>query len=281
MGCIECKANNPDGNRFCSQCGAELGRTLEETIRKKGFRDRQATEMEITEAVVSRLMKWARWLVTIVVVIVALFGYLLGKSYMDVRKVVETGKTEIKTAIREGTEDVRVERQAIKGLREEASVLRTEISKLNADVGRYKKVDSEVSKLQKELKEVKGEFVDFGKRTIRAKSFESTASSGPSFISLARFGCPSDTKGASVSLCVKDSPTTVYQLASTGELRPVSSRSPIGFHDVSASPKPKCTAANRGTFYVEKGVGKVADKPFLCAKQTNDTYDWIQLGVIQ
>ena len=39
MDCIECKSSNPDDNRFCGQCGAELGRTLEETVRKK-FRDR-------------------------------------------------------------------------------------------------------------------------------------------------------------------------------------------------------------------------------------------------
>ena len=118
MDCIDCKTNNPDGNRFCGQCGAELGRSLDETVRKKGFRDRQTTEMEITEAVVSRLMKWAGWLGTIAAVIVVLFGLLLGKSYVDVRKVVDAGKTEIQIAVREGTEDVKVERQIIKGLSE-------------------------------------------------------------------------------------------------------------------------------------------------------------------
>ena len=56
MDCIDCKATNPEGNRFCGQCGAELGRTLDETVRKKGFLDRQTTEMEITESVAGRLM---------------------------------------------------------------------------------------------------------------------------------------------------------------------------------------------------------------------------------
>jgi hypothetical protein len=62
MECIECKVANPEGNRFCGQCGTELGRSLEETIRKRGIRDRKAIEFEITESVTARLMKWGGWL---------------------------------------------------------------------------------------------------------------------------------------------------------------------------------------------------------------------------
>jgi hypothetical protein len=60
----------------------------------------------------------------------------------------------------------------------------------------------------------------------------------------------------------------------------VSSFSSIGFQDASTDPKPSCSAARRGTFYVEKATGKGADKPFLCARKSDNTYDWIQLAVI-
>jgi hypothetical protein len=63
-------------------------------------------------------------------------------------------------------------------------------------------------------------------------------------------------------------------------VRPVSSLSPVGFRDASTAAKPNCTAENRGTFYVEKGAGKIADKPFLCAKKSDNSYEWIGLAVV-
>jgi len=270
MVCIDCKATNPDNNRFCGQCGAELGRSLDETIRKKGFRDRHATEMEITEAVASRLMKWANWLVKIAVVIIVLFGLSLGMNYMDVRKTVDSGKKEIETAIRKGTEDVEKSKQAIKGMNDE-------IAQLNSNIVRYKKMDSNISKLQKEVKDVQGQVVDLGTRGLRAKFIETTTL-GPSYLGFKHLGCPSTLeKGLAVLYCTKGSPLSLFQLTSTGEPKQVSSFSPMGFQDVSTGPKPICAAANRGTFYVEKGTGNVADKPFLCVKQLDNTYAWIQL----
>ena len=119
MNCIECKAINPDSNRYCGQCGAELGRTLDETLRKKGFRDRQATEMEIAESVTGRLSKWARWLVAIAALPVGLFVLLLGKGYYDIRTAVEEGKVQIIAAVEKGKQEIDDVRQAIPGLKEQ------------------------------------------------------------------------------------------------------------------------------------------------------------------
>ncbi len=276
MDCIECKATNPDGNRFCGQCGAELGRTLDETVRKKGFRDRQATEMEIAESVVVRLMKWATWLGSITAVIVALFGLMLGWSYHDVRTAVESGKTQIDAAVREGTKDIDVVTQATTGLN-------IEVKQLQFDVDRYKQVNSMIAKVQKELTEVKKDVVDLGNRTLKVGSLETTGT-GASYLGFGKLGCSSSElakgyKGYKVGYCAQGSPPVLFQLNSTGELRPVSSLSPVGFQDVSVATKPACTAANRGTFYVEKGTANMADKPFLCAKKSDNTYDWIQLGM--
>ena len=273
MDCIECKATNPDGNRFCGQCGAELGRSLEETVRKKGFRDRQATEMEITESVAGRLMKWASWLGSIAALIVVLFGLLLGKSYWDVRTAVGKANAEIETAVREGTNEIDSARQTIPGLTEQ-------VKQIQSDIDGYKKVNREIAKLQKQFTEVQGQIVDFGKRRVRAEIMETTGP-GPGRIAFGEIGCPpSVEQGQLVTYCAQGSPLSLFQLTSTGERRPVSSLSPVGFQDVSIAPKPTCTAANRGTFYVEKGTGQVADKPFLCAKKSDNTYGWIQLGMI-
>jgi hypothetical protein len=273
MDCIECKTANPDGNRFCGQCGAELGRSLDETVRKKGFRDRQATELEITESVTERLMKWGGWLVKIAALILLAFGFLLGKTYLDVQTAVKAGKAEIETAVQEGTKDIGMVRQSITGLN-------GQVKELQSNIERYKKVNSEIAKLQKEFKEVRGEIVDLGNRRVRAKTMETTGP-GPGRISFGEIGCPPSVEpGNVVTYCAQGSPLSLFQVTSTGERKPVSSLSPVGFQDVSIAPKPTCTAANRGTIYVEKGTGMVADKPFLCAKKSDNKYDWIQLGMI-
>jgi uncharacterized protein YoxC len=273
MDCIECQGTNPDGNRFCGQCGAELGRSLEETVRRKGFRDRQATEIEITESVAKRLMKWASWLGKIAALIVVLFGLLLGKSYWDVWTAVREGKAKIETAVREGTKD-------IDAVRRETTELNKQVKQLQSEIGRYKQVNSEIEKLQKEFNAVQGQMIDLGKRSLRVQTLE-TSGPGPSQMAFNVVGCPPSTERVSgVVYCVQGSPLSLFQLTSTGERRPVSSLSPVGFQDASIAPKPPCTAGNRGTFYVEKGAGKVADKPFLCAKQSDNTYAWIQLGII-
>lgn len=274
MDCIDCKATNPDGNHYCGQCGAELGRSLEETVRKKGFRDRQATEMEITESVAGRLIKWASWLGSIVALILVFFGLVIGKSYWDVWTAVEKGKTEIETSVQEGKKDIDELRQTTTGLKDQAK-------QLQSDIDRYNQLNIEIAKLQKQFNEAEGKIVDLGKRGLRASSMETTGP-GPGLISFTKIGCPSSAlaKGDKVAYCAQGSPLSLFQLTSVGELRPVSSLSPVGFQDVSIASKPTCTAANRGTFYAEKGTGTVADKPFLCVKKSDNTYDWIQLGMI-
>jgi gas vesicle protein len=272
MNCIECKATNPDTSRYCGHCGAELGRTLDETIRKKGFRDRQATEMEITTSVVGRLMTWLTWLGSIATVIVALFGLLIGWSYRDVRTAVASGKTQIDAAVREGVNIINAEKQT-------AEKLNDQLEQLKSNVDQYSQVNKSIEKLQKEIIAVQGQIVDLGEKGLRANSLETTGP-GPASIGFNKMGCPtSDPKRSAVVYCVQGSPLSLYQLTSGGELRPVSSRSPVGFQDVSNAAKPTCTSFIRGTFYLEKGAGKAPDEPFVCAKESNDTYDWIQLGI--
>ena len=106
MKCIECEAVSPDGNRYCGQCGAELRHTLEETVRRKGFRDRQATEMEITESVANRLMKWGGWLTAIAALILASFGFALRLVYSGAKTASDVGKTQIESAVSEGRDSI-------------------------------------------------------------------------------------------------------------------------------------------------------------------------------
>lgn len=139
--------------------------------------------------------------------------------------------------------------------------------------GEVQRIDQKVMSLQEQV-------VDFGKREVKAEKVTTTGP-GPSLISMAHIGCPPfPPQGSKVTYCAEGSPPSLFQITSTGEKRPVSSFSAVGFQDGSTAPKPTCSAANRGTIYVEKGPKKVADKPFLCVKKPNEAYAWIQLVAI-
>jgi hypothetical protein len=288
MDCLECKSANPEGNHFCAQCGAELGRTLDETVRKKGFRDRQATEMEITEAVVERLMKWGRWLGSMTALILAFIAFGVGLIYHDTRAVLDAGKIQIESAVADGKNNINSAvalgksniadaTKDIGAIRSSADDLGKQVGQLRSDINGYKEVNGEMKQLQQQFH---GQTADLSKLDLRVHTLETVGTEGPGSLSFTRIGCQSSVlaAGAQVAYCAQGSPLLLFQRTLNGDVRPVSSLSSVGFQDVSAGPKPACTAAARGTLYVEKSAGKEADKPLLCVKQLGNTYEWLQLG---
>lgn len=139
-------------------------------------------------------------------------------------------------------------------------------------------IKGEVQRIDQKVASLQGQVVDLGKGELRAEKITTTGP-GPSLISMAHIGCPPfPPQGSKVTYCAEGSPLSLFQITTTGEKRPVSSLSAVGFQDLSTAAKPTCSAANRGTFYVEKGVTNVPDKPFLCAKGSNNAYAWIQMA---
>ncbi len=268
MDCIECKTTNGESNRYCGHCGAELGRSLPETILRSGLRDRRVVEVEITEAVAARLKVWGGWLLGAASVILLI---LLGNGYYSVSTAVTAGTKQIDASVQRGQADIDRVTKAIPGLQ-------TQVDQIQSDLDKYKGVNEQIAKLQRDLTRVQGQVVDLGRRDLRANSFEATGP-GPGYFTLGGLACPSSVKqGFDLDYCAKGSPPVLYQLTSTGDLRPVSSQSPIGFQDISNAKKGACNPSNRGTVYVEKGTERMADEPFLCAKKSDGTYDWVQLG---
>lgn len=127
---------------------------------------------------------------------------------------------------------------------------------------------------------------DLSKQTLKVGSLESAGPisatrPGPSQVAFGMIGCsPIDDPSAPFTFCAQGAPPSLFQYTPASGLRPVSSFSPAGFQDVSTAAKPTCTEASRGTFYVEKGTGKLADKPFLCVKKANNSYDWTELAML-
>jgi TolA-binding protein len=199
---------------------------------------------------------------------------MLGWSCHDVRTAVNAGKSEIETSVRDGKADIEAAKQPIPGLKDQ-------VNQLQSDIAKYQQVNQHINDLQKQLTKVQNDVIDLGNHALKVKSIQTTGPGSPSIGFGPQIGCPlSAVAPSTVAYCAEGSPPSLFQITSTGEKRPVSSLSPIGFRDTSTTGKSACSAANRGTFYVEKGAGNVPDKPFLCARKSDNTYGWIQLSTV-
>jgi len=106
--CPHCNAANPDGKKFCGDCGAALADPLAANVRdaidssvatrvdavlKERYKDQKLLEVETTQAIVERFSGWAKLLGFFVGVPVALLLLVLGllgvKTYADFSAKVE------------------------------------------------------------------------------------------------------------------------------------------------------------------------------------------------
>jgi len=239
--------------------------------------------MEITEAVASRLMKWAGWLGGIVVLIIAFFGFSLSFFYRDAKGAATEGKTQIDGAVADGKKKIETSvAQATKDIAETkgaVTALNSQVQQLQSQLTSFREANKEMEKLRSQLH---GQTTDLTKLDLRVHTLETVPGPGePGSLSFGRIGCGPNAlaKGSAVAYCAQGSPPALFQRTADGNLKPVASISPVGFQDTSNTLRPACTTASRGTFYVEKGAANVTDKPLVCARKSDNTYDWIQLGM--
>lgn len=314
--CPRCKEPfTSAGKNFCANCGAPIDstsskiRALIDEALKTRFKDQQHVALETSVAVADKLTTWLKLFLYWAAIPLALIAILLGiggvRTYGDFTSKVTTAESQIEkvsTAAQTVAESARQKASGVSSnlarierdimstqrdlseLQRLATTIKGQYGQLQSDVDRYKKVNEKIDEVQKQLTAVKGQIVDLGSSVVRAAGFESTGTTGPSSWSLKQLGCgPSAlANGYKVAYCAEGSPTSPFlsQRTLTGDVRPVASVSPVGFQDASSGPKPTCNTTNRGTFYVEKAMGTAGDKPFLCIKKSDNTYAWVQLGMI-
>jgi len=106
--CANCKSQNPDGKRFCGDCGQPLDSVfapspwLGERINKileEHFKDQKIVEIETAQAIALRLFDWAKLLGFFVGIPVAgvlvILGMLGISTYSDFKTKVGTAETDI------------------------------------------------------------------------------------------------------------------------------------------------------------------------------------------
>lgn len=111
MKCASCSYDNQLGQKFCGNCGAQIEQTALDasvlsaidarilaTLQER-FRDQKTVELEVAQAVVTRLFDWSKFLglaaavpLAILIATLAIWGI---SSFLDFHKKVDAGRAQI------------------------------------------------------------------------------------------------------------------------------------------------------------------------------------------
>lgn len=171
VSCARCNAQSPEGKNFCGDCGfpldsklagsaATIDPRLQQQVReivKSDFRDQKLAELEITQAVASRLSDWAKLFAFFVGIPAALLLIVLGllglKTYSDFSTLVEKGKKDITAKLA----DAQNQAAAIKT---KADGLTDSFHKLDLQLADATKLSAQVKMLTAKVDQI-GEIVGF------------------------------------------------------------------------------------------------------------------------
>ena len=159
MECIKCRTPNPEGKKYCGDCGTPLDLSLgplknllESTVReqiqsalKEYFKDQKAAEFDITERVTNRLIGWAKILGGVLGVVLLILGAVGIKSFSDVTgdakkqidSQVEQKKEEIGKLVKEantGASEIKQARDTAQQVNQETQGLRSSMQEIDRSV---------------------------------------------------------------------------------------------------------------------------------------------------
>jgi uncharacterized Zn finger protein (UPF0148 family) len=253
---------------------------------------------------------WARlkrytWILSIAFAIIGLILTLYGVKSLDdaKQKVVSAAKEQVEPSIRQLETNISNLEARAAGANTTISTVESNLKTAQQKITQYddkisnagKAALADITQLRssldnqeqqlanqgQQIAHLEGQVVNLGNRDLLAHTIRTTGD-GPSYWAVGTLGCPTPETlakdQAPVAICVQGTPPTL-ELRTSSDVIPVSGRSQTGFQDQSTGTKPSCTSAIRGTFFVEKGTGGMGDRPFVCVKSQNNTYEWHHLDI--
>lgn len=142
MTCLSCKAENPEGKKFCGECGNPLGnalidaavqREIERAVSTR-LKEQKVMEMEAAQAVVTRLSDWAKLFGVCVAVPLTLLGVVLSimgiRTYSDFSSRVSQAREEALKPLKEAKQESDRLNQETKDLRAQVEANRALVSQV-------------------------------------------------------------------------------------------------------------------------------------------------------
>jgi len=156
MECHHCQAANPDGKRYCGECGAQLtAPSLREQIDaalNARLKDQKVVEVEVTEAIVNRLTGWAKMLAYLIGVPLVLLGSALGflgvKTYLDFSTLSKQAASRV-------AEFEQMTARQDEALRKRAEGLKAGFADIEKELEQTKALSSRVESLTKEVRQIR------------------------------------------------------------------------------------------------------------------------------
>lgn len=174
MKCYKCQAQNPDGKKYCGDCGALLDSSinmlnefleskLQSKIRielKEQLKDQKLVESEISNTVHDNLIKWVKrtgfWIGVPLAILAITLGILGIKSYSDFIKTINTGKQEITKAYQQRQQEAEKEAEVFRQKAEEFRKDSEDLSQKSSDLKKtYEELESQLADISTLTEDIK------------------------------------------------------------------------------------------------------------------------------
>ena len=167
MNCPRCDTPNPEGKRYCADCGTPLTPSLvylEEVVKAQvresvdtRLKEQQFVEIETATAIVERVQRWAKlfgFFVAIPLGVLALALAVLGiQELRDFRRLIENAEGQIKPRIQQAKDSAdAATKQADEAQREAGEARKTieaQLSSASGATAQVQRLSTQVSALEK------------------------------------------------------------------------------------------------------------------------------------
>jgi hypothetical protein len=179
--CTRCKTENPDGSKFCRECGNSLApetntfkeflnSTLRDQVREifnQSYSDQKVVEIETTQAIANRLLDWAKLLAFFIGIPIALLLLILGvlgiKTYNDFSTQIDKAMADAAaklTSVQERAAKLQSESDSLASVFQK---LRTQASDTTALAEQVKTLSAKVNVIELRLEDAFAGFQDYVK----------------------------------------------------------------------------------------------------------------------
>lgn len=160
MECINCKAQNPDGKKFCGDCGNRLEGNLTSLVEKvvtekldaafaRKLEDYKQTEFEVTERVGTRLLGWGKASIAILGIPAIILGAFGIKGVLD----INARKAEIQNLADTTKKDIETLQRGVGPLNEQYKKLEADLGPAQHTVERVNALSSQLSNIAADVRD--------------------------------------------------------------------------------------------------------------------------------